>query len=75
MDVAMAGQIPLVDYLVLDDGEPHLIAQECTNCGAWFFDRRNACAGCFANEFTTVSTESPTRFDAESEDSDGQPPF
>ncbi len=50
----MAGQIPFVDYLVLDDGEPHLIAHECTNCGARFFDRRNACAGCFANDFKTV---------------------
>ncbi len=36
---------PLVDYLVLDDGDPHLVAHECTNCGARFFDRRNACAG------------------------------
>jgi len=53
-EVCMAGQIPLVDYLVLD-GEPHLVAQECANCGARFFDRRNACAGCFASEFKTVS--------------------
>jgi uncharacterized OB-fold protein len=51
----MTGQIPLVDYLVLDDGDPHLVAQECTNCGARFFDRRNACASCFASEFTTVA--------------------
>ena len=50
----MAGQIPLVDYLVLDNGEPHLIAQECTSCGARFFDRRNACAACFATEFKSV---------------------
>ena len=59
----MARQIPLVDYLVLDDGEPHLIAQECTNCGARFFDRRNACAGCFATEFKTVpvATEGTVR--------------
>jgi uncharacterized protein len=59
----MTGQIPLVDYLVLDDGEPHLIAQECTTCGARFFDRRNACAGCFATEFTTVpvATEGTVR--------------
>ncbi|MGA9277668.1 Zn-ribbon domain-containing OB-fold protein [Ilumatobacter sp.] len=46
--------VPHVDYLVLDDGEPHLVAHECTSCGARFFDRRNACAGCFATEFTTV---------------------
>ena len=49
----MAAQIPLVDYLVLD-AEPHLVAQECTNCGARFFGRRNACANCFAAEFTAV---------------------
>ena len=29
----MAGQIPLVDYLVLDEDHPHLVAQECVNCG------------------------------------------
>lgn len=59
----MAGQIPLVDYLVLDGDEPHLVAQECANCGARFFDRRNACAGCFATEFSTVpiATEGAVR--------------
>ena len=46
----MPGQIPLVDYLVLEP-EPHLVAHECTSCGARFFDRRNACASCFATEF------------------------
>jgi uncharacterized OB-fold protein len=50
----MAGQIPLVDYLVLGDS-PHLEANECTNCGARYFDRRNACAGCFGTEFRTVA--------------------
>jgi uncharacterized protein len=49
----MTGQIPLVSYLVLGD-DPHLVAQECTNCHARFFDRRNACAGCFGTEFTEV---------------------
>jgi uncharacterized OB-fold protein len=49
----MAAQIPFVDYLVLDD-EPHLVARECTSCGARFFDRRNACASCFGTEFTPV---------------------
>ncbi|MGV0849710.1 Zn-ribbon domain-containing OB-fold protein [Mycolicibacterium phlei] len=59
----MSEQIPLVDYLVLDDGDPHLIAHECTKCGARFFDRRNACAGCFGTDFTTVpvSTEGVVR--------------
>jgi uncharacterized OB-fold protein len=50
----MAEQIPLVNYLVLGD-DPHLIAHECTNCGARFFDRRNACASCSKTEFTNVS--------------------
>jgi len=50
----MANQIPLVDYLALGD-EPHLVANECTGCGARFFDRRNACAGCFGTEFKKVA--------------------
>lgn len=49
----MSEQIPLVDYLVLGD-EPHLVAHQCTSCGARFFDRRNACASCGGTEFTTV---------------------
>jgi uncharacterized OB-fold protein len=49
----MADQIPLVDYLVLGD-DPHLVAQECTQCGARYFGRRNACASCFGTEFKTV---------------------
>lgn len=50
----MSKQIPVVDYLVLGDS-PHLVANECTSCGARFFDRRNACAGCFATTFKPVS--------------------
>src|SRR6202453_4678964 len=46
----MAQQIPLVDYLELGD-QPHLVANECTACGARFFDRRNACASCEATSF------------------------
>jgi uncharacterized OB-fold protein len=49
----MTEQIPLVDYLVLGN-EPHLVANECTSCGARFFDRRNACAKCGKNQFTVV---------------------
>jgi uncharacterized OB-fold protein len=49
----MDKQIPLVDYLVLGD-QPHLVANECTNCSARFFDRRNACAHCGKTEFTKV---------------------
>ena len=50
----MVEQIPLVNYLVLGD-TPHLRANECTNCGARFFDRRNACAGCSGTEFRQVA--------------------
>jgi len=46
----MSDRIPLVDYLVLEP-EPHLVAHECVACGARYFDRRNACANCFATEF------------------------
>ncbi len=49
----MAKQIPLVDYLVLGE-RPHLMAHECTSCGARFFDRRNACASCGRADFTDV---------------------
>jgi len=55
-------QLPFVDYLVLGDS-PHLVAHECTNCGARYFDRRNACAGCFASDFRSVdvATEGEVR--------------
>ena len=49
----MGKQIPLVEYLELGT-DPHLVANECTGCGARFFDRRNACASCFGTEFTKV---------------------
>ena len=52
--MAAATQIPFVDYLVLDDGPPHLVANECAACGARYFDRRNACAGCFGTDFARV---------------------
>ena len=49
----MDTQIPLVDYLVLDES-PHLVANQCTNCGARFFGRRNACASCSGTDFRSV---------------------
>jgi len=51
----MASQIPLVSYLAIDNGAPHLVANTCTRCGARFLDRRNACARCGANDFTVTS--------------------
>jgi uncharacterized OB-fold protein len=49
----MGNRVPLVDYLALEP-EPHLLANECTSCGARFFDRRNACAACEGEEFRRV---------------------
>ena len=48
----MARQVPYVGYLSLGD-DPHLVANECTSCGALFFDRRNACASCGGQDFGT----------------------
>ena len=53
----MAEQIPLVDYLHLD-GEPRLVAVECSGCGARYFERRNACASCFGTEFGSAEVAS-----------------
>ncbi len=47
----MAKQIAMVDYLVLDDGGPHLVANVCKECGATYWDRRNACARCGKTNF------------------------
>lgn len=44
-------RVPVTDYLVLDE-QPYLRAQRCDSCGALYFDRRNACARCFATEFS-----------------------
>ena len=52
----MADQVPIVDYLVLGES-PHLVANECTSCGARYFDRRNACASCGSDEFLKVPIE------------------
>ena len=47
-------KIPIVDYLELEP-EVQLVAHECTNCGARFFDRRNACASCSGTTFRPAS--------------------
>ena len=49
----MGKQVPLVEYLALEP-EPHLVATECTGCGARYFDRRNACASCEGEDFKKV---------------------
>ena len=54
----MVAQVPHVEYLQLGD-KPHLVANECSSCGARYFDRRNACANCFGTTFNKapISTE------------------
>jgi uncharacterized protein len=54
-DQVTGGRIPLVSYLELDP--PHLVAQRCTQCGARYFDRRNACASCGGTEFDQVDVD------------------
>jgi uncharacterized OB-fold protein len=44
-------RVSVVDYLVLDDGEPYLIASACHGCGATYFERHNACGRCFGTSF------------------------
>jgi uncharacterized OB-fold protein len=43
----------MVQYLALEP-EPHLEVNECTACGARYFDRRNACAACEGESFRSV---------------------
>jgi uncharacterized OB-fold protein len=54
METMMTAKIPHVEYLHLGDN-PHLEANECTSCGARYFDRRNACASCFGTSFKKVA--------------------
>lgn len=47
----MGTHVPIVSYLRLDD-PPVLVAQACDDCGAHYFDRRNACARCGGRSFS-----------------------
>lgn len=40
-------KIPIVPYLALDDGEPHLVAQECQNCKALTWSAPVQCGSCY----------------------------
>jgi uncharacterized OB-fold protein len=50
-------RIPIVDYLALEP-EAHLLVNECTACGARYFDRRNACASCEGESFRSAQLAS-----------------
>ena len=60
---APAKQVPLVDYLRLGQ-RPYLSANECTNCGARFFDRRNACANCGGRDFKKARVKNGAKLKA-----------
>ena len=50
--------MPIVDYLRLDGDRAWLVANECTNCSARYFDRRNACGHCGRTDFTQTDLAS-----------------
>ncbi|HEY1635313.1 MAG TPA: OB-fold domain-containing protein [Acidimicrobiales bacterium] len=54
----MGERVSVVDYLVLDDGEPYLVATACRGCGATYFERHNACGRCFGTSFERRRMES-----------------
>ena len=54
----MGKQVPIVGYLALDDGPPHLVAWEAVGSGALYFDRRNADANQGGTEFKRRKLES-----------------
>src|SRR5215475_8863701 len=40
-------KFPMVDFLDLEHGEPHLVAQECQHCGALTLRKPIVCGKCF----------------------------
>jgi uncharacterized protein len=54
----MGKQVPIVGYLVIDDGPAHLAAWEAVDSGALYFDRRNADAKGGGTEFRRKSLAS-----------------
>lgn len=58
----MAALVPIVDYLVLDEN-PHLAAQRCNTCGANYFERRDACASCFSETFSSNAVSTSGRLE------------
>ncbi len=49
----VSGDIPVVDYLVLDD-PAHLVGRRCQNCEAIFLGRHNGCGRCGSRAFSTI---------------------
>lgn len=63
MEADTPPQVPLVSYLRLGP-RPHLVANQCTDCGARFFDRRNACANCGKRTFEVVRVDNEAKLKA-----------
>ena len=51
----MGKQIPMVGYLVLDDGAPHLVANECGACGAHVLRPPQRVRQCGGREFSAAA--------------------
>ena len=61
--MSTATQIPFVEYLVLDDGDPHLVAGECTDAALATSTGATPAPVARDTEFTTVriATEGEVR--------------
>ncbi|MGH9305732.1 MAG: Zn-ribbon domain-containing OB-fold protein [Acidimicrobiales bacterium] len=57
----MSQTIPIVDYLRIDGDRAWLVANQCQNCSALYFDRRNACARCGQVEFAQAELSTQGR--------------
>jgi uncharacterized OB-fold protein len=44
---APMAKFPIVNYLDLDNGQPHLVAQECQSCNALVWNKPIQCPRCF----------------------------
>ena len=55
----MATQIPLVSYLAIDDGAPHLVANTCNECGAREFSMTSLASTGKVTSFTIVQRAAP----------------
>lgn len=63
-DPAVTELVPVVDYLVIDDGPPHLVGKRCDECGAVYLERRNACAACGARTFSPAALPGTGRIES-----------
>jgi uncharacterized OB-fold protein len=60
----MVKRVPVVNYLVLEDGDAHLVGNRCDSCGAMYLERRNACAACGGVGFTPTRLSNRGRLES-----------